>query len=737
MSENAINTADLWQQLKLTPTQSTLWSDLALSYFAKALHWQAGYAARQALRLDPTLAPQLQTLPIGDMHEPANGDAQLGREVLVDAPTIEQRFVEQLEVCPGDWLTWLYVARLREMPKTPNEQVGSALQEAQRFEPLPGESLHWMGVWRLSAGDAAGAVSAFSQLLDIRPVRFGSMMYLGEALLRTGNNAAAEKAFARASLSNNPAFLRTLSARVYSQNYWQEAIEVLKKALRIQPDSVPTLLALAKIQSETYALGECRATLDRIRGLEPDNHDARLLEAGFLGRMGDAHAHLTALQSAYESNGDPVSRTASSISMTLLYQDGLSPEEVAASHRRLCAPIEAAVARNVDFTNTRSTDRWLRIGYVTGDLHRQHPVNIFMLPVLLRHDRVRFDVRVYYTGAMHDDYTRQAKANVDGWIEASALDDGALQRAILADEIDILIDLAGHTSTHRLGVFAMRAAPVQATFLGYPHSTGLSTMDWLIGDAVASPAEHAHLFSEGIAQLPDSVFCWSPVDDYPLPPARKPDAPFVFASFNNAMKVSPATVALWSRVLHAVPDSVLLLKAPSLRETAVQQRYAQMFGARGITRERLVMRGPSGLAEMMLEYGDVDIALDPLPYNGGTTTLQALWMGVPVVTLCGGNFVGRMGASFMHALGKPEWVAANNAQYVEIAIQLARDRAAVRSGRAQLRERMASSPLSDITTYVRQFETVLRRMWLAYCEGGGQRLIAAAPPKSPKPRARF
>ena len=225
-------------------------------------------------------------------------------------------------------------------------------------------------------------------------------------------------------------------------------------------------------------------------------------------------------QTAYKSGGDPLSRLASSIAMTALYHDARPPIEIANLHRRLCAPIEAAVVKKTDFANARIANRRLRIGYVTGDFHRQHPVNIFMLPVLLRHAHDRFEVCVYHTGTMHNEYTRQAKDCADLWLEAAALDDAALQQRIVADGIDILVDLAGHTSSHRLGVFALRATPVQATFLGYPHSTGLSTIDWLIGDATVSPAEHAHLFSEGIAQLPGSVFCWAPVDAYPLPPPR-------------------------------------------------------------------------------------------------------------------------------------------------------------------------------------------------------------------------
>jgi len=730
MNEN--NDAILWQRLRQAIAQPDVWFELARNYAAHGLPWQAGYAARQALRLDAALEPQLLALDIGNWQDALAGDAILGRTALPDAALLAERFAARVAECQGDWLTWLYLARLQEMDapsgtmhqsNKPGPLSARALQQAQSLEPVPGESLHWMGVWRLNAGDAQGAVAALSGLLDIRPVRFGSMMYLGEALLRTGNIPAAEKAFSRASLSPNPDFLLTLSSRVYAHNYWQEAIDVLNKALDLRADSVPILLALAKIQSEVYALADCRESLRRIQVLAPDNPEARLLAAGLQGRMGDAKGHLATLQTAYESGGDPLSRLASSVAMTSLYHDEWQPADVAGLHRRLCAPIEASVMRKTDFANARTASRRLRIGYVTGDFHRQHPVNIFMLPVLLRHDHEQFEICVYHTGTMHDEYTRQAKSCADRWLEAAVLDDTVLRQTIVDDGVDVLVDLAGHTSTHRLGVFAMRAAPVQATFLGYPHSTGLSTIDWLIGDATVSPAEHALLFSEGIAQLPGSVFCWAPVDEYPLPPPRKADAPVVFGSFNNAMKLSPKTIDLWSRILQAVPDSLLLLKAPSLRDAAVQARFAGLFADRGIARERLILRGPSGLAEMMQEYGDLDIALDPTPYNGGTTTLQALWMGVPVVALTGGNFVGRMGASFMATLGQPDWVASDEEGYIGAAARLARDCVALRNGRALLRQQIAASPLCDIRTYVADFENLLHKMWGAFCEGDKRRLI--------------
>ena len=733
----AVSAGRLWRQLAESPAQPALWLGLARDYAAAGFPWQMAYAARQALRFDPALGPQLEALAAdGSWQDTASGDALLGRAVLPEAASLAEQFTARVAHVPDDWLTWLYLARLLEM-KTASardtaitaEESVHALEQARQLEPIAGESLHWLGVWRLSAGDARSAVAALSGLLDIRPVRFGSMMYLGEALVRVGNLLGAEKAFARASGSENPDFLQTLAARVYAHNYWQEAIELLQKAVKISPQRSSILLALARIQSEVYALADCRDTLSRVQALDPDNTEAHLLRAGLQGRMGDARGHMATVQTAYESNEDPNSRLASSVAMMSLYNDQLSAIEVATLHRHLCAPIEAAMVplsmlRNEAAAITPEKPH-LRVGFVTGDLHRQHPVNIFMLPVLERLAETELELFVYYTGSMHDEYTRRAQACVNQWREASALTDAELQEVIVADEVDILIDLAGHTATHRLGVFAMRAAPVQATFLGYPHSTGLSTIDWLIGDGTVSPAAHAHLFSEGIAQLPGSVFCWAPVDTYPLPKPRPPKAPLVFGSFNNAMKLSPTTLALWAKVLHAVPGSKLLLKAPSLRDDSVQQRFAELLAEQGIGPDRLIFRGPSGLAEMMQAYGDVDIALDPVPYNGGTTTLQALWMGVPVVTLLGENFVSRMGASFLHTLGKPDWVAEDEAGYVAAAVALAAKRVALRKERAALRDQMMTSPLCDITTYTVQFERLLEQMWRKRADTTGDRLIRA------------
>ena len=293
-----------------------------------------------------------------------------------------------------------------------------------------------------------------------------------------------------------------------------------------------------------------------------------------------------------------------------------------------------------------------------------------------------------------------------------------LPAQVEADKIDILIDLAGHTSSAQPALFGQRIAPVQATYLGYPGSTGVPNMDWLLGGDIVTPPQHAHLYSEQIARLPGTVFCFAPGNQYPEP--QFPDAaasrPLTFGSFNNIPKLTPRTIGLWSAILRALPDSRLLLKAASFQDRGAITRYQNLFAAEQIDPTRLEFRGPTGLADMMQEYADIDIALDPIPYNGGTTTLQALWMGAPVLTMTGGHFVSRMGASFMYSAGLPDWVADDDEGYVANAVRMASDRQALLQLKRGLRSHLQTQAAWDSTAFTQAFQQQLEQMWRTFIE---------------------
>jgi predicted O-linked N-acetylglucosamine transferase (SPINDLY family) len=577
---------------------------------------------------------------------------------------------------------------------------------------------HAMGRFRLDFGNAPRALEALRAAMPIfalspktLTIDMKSELFIdmADALLRLGLEDEASDLLSRASAAEREATLTRLAQLGFRFNLWQEAIEVLRRSVALHPESGTAHYNLAHMLTESWRLEEAVEALDAAES-QTNMPDAASMRATLASKMGDAD---TALR-LYRAQVDAGNRDmASSVAMSSLYSDTMSPAEVAQLHRELFAPLGLGARDRSSFKNDRNPDRPLRIGMVSADFHHQHPVNLFMQPMLACWDHAQFPLTLYFTGISYDDQTHLAKSRVDVWREMTQSTPAQFARQVEADAIDVLIDLAGHTSQQRMHLFARRMAPVQVTFLGYPGSTGVPNIDWIIGDSVVTPPEHDALYNERVARLPETVFCYSPEADYPYPnmPDELTERPLVFGSFNNIPKLTPHTIRLWSRVLKAVPGSKLLLKAPSFGDAGAQRRYANLFFEQGIDRERIEFRGPVGLADMMAEYADLDIGLDPVPYNGGTTTLQAMWMGVPVIVKAGGHFVSRMGASFMAAAGMPEWIAENDDEYVAIAVEMSRDRRALLDLKRQLRQNLVSKPGWDRTKYTREFCGLLRQLW--------------------------
>jgi predicted O-linked N-acetylglucosamine transferase (SPINDLY family) len=469
--------------------------------------------------------------------------------------------------------------------------------------------------------------------------------------------------------------------------------------------------------SEAWHMEEALEALARAEALAPQP-GAGPMRASIASRQGEADTALQLFLAQVEA-GDTA--LASGAAMSALYADSIDAAEVAALHRRLFARLGEGARAVASFRNGREPGRPIRLGMVTPDLHHQHPVNIFMQPVLARWDGEAMPISLYFTGTSHDDETRQARGRVAHWVECASWTDGQLARRIEADGIDILIDLSGHTQRGKMPVFGQRAAPVQVTFLGYPGSTGVPNMDWIIADPVVAPEGSEGLFSERVMRLPQTVFCFAPAPDSYYPDfgpghaARK----LTFGSFNNLPKLTPRTLGLWAEILHRLPESRLLVKAPSFRDPGAMAGFTRRMAALGIAADRLELRGPTGMVEMMAEYADIDIALDPVPYNGGTTTLQAMWMGAPVVARRGEGFVSRMGASFMAAAGLGDWVADSDAAYVEVAVRQGADRAGLLALKRGMRARLLAAPAWDIDRYTRDLQAALRRIWQEFCASAG------------------
>jgi predicted O-linked N-acetylglucosamine transferase (SPINDLY family) len=391
----------------------------------------------------------------------------------------------------------------------------------------------------------------------------------------------------------------------------------------------------------------------------------------------------------------------SNLAFSLNFVDHISAGEVFETHRewdiRHGRPMPDSV-----YTNDRSIGRRLKIGYVSADF-RLHSVAYFLEPLLRSHDRGRLEVFCY--------------SDVSAPDTATAHD--ALADRIRNDGIDILVDLAGHTSKNRLPVFARKPAPVQVTWLGYPNTTGLDAMDYRLVDAVTDPEGEADAFaSEALVRLPGGFLCYGGRDDAPAPGAAPSlETGFVtFGSFNNLAKLSGATLDVWARLLDRLPSARLLLKGKPFAEAATRAIYLDRLAERGVTADRVELVAWLPEEAHLAVYDRVDIALDPFPYNGTTTTCEALWMGVPVVTLRGDRHAGRVGASLLTQIGLNDLIADSVESYVEAAAALAGDPARLDELRHALRPRMAASRLCDGPAFAREVEGAYRTMWRRWCE---------------------
>ena len=391
-------------------------------------------------------------------------------------------------------------------------------------------------------------------------------------------------------------------------------------------------------------------------------------------------------------------------------------ENVAAKSTALQSPITSNAATSTAISAATNEQRPLRIGYVSSDF-RHHAVSHFIEPVFAAHDKNKFQLFAYYHHTVVDDMTKRIQSHVSHWRSLVGKSDSDIAAMIRADGIDILIDLAGHTATNRLPMFARKPAPLQVTWLGYPNTTGLSTMDYRITDAFADPPGMTDAFhTEKLHRMPETFSCYSAPADAPAvsPLQAKRKGRVTFGSFNNFAKITAEVITVWSNILKRIPTATLFLKYKDLDSVPMTQYIHHQFMTRGVLVSQLRIQGDDAShVEHMARYNNIDIALDPFPYNGTTTTLDALWMGVPVITLAGASHVGRVGVSQMSNLGLQELIAKNQDDYVNIAVELAGNIEKLSALRAGMRERMLSSPLMNVQRFTRNLEQGYEQMWAA------------------------
>jgi predicted O-linked N-acetylglucosamine transferase (SPINDLY family)/ADP-heptose:LPS heptosyltransferase len=559
--------------------------------------------------------------------------------------------------------------------------------------------LAWMCHQR---GDDAEAGALLVRSLEREPDNADSHLNLGVVLAALGRDAEAEASYRRG-LARKPASVdghNNLGVLLEHVGRYAEAEASYRRASELAPDSAHPLNNLAVMLKESGRLGEAIAVQRRAIAADPELPAAR-----------------------------------SNLLYKLVYDETVSPQamfdEHAAWGREMAARFATAGAR---FANAPEPGRRLRVGYVSADF-RHHSVAFFAEALLAAHDKKTVEVFLFANDARADAVTRRLHAHADRVVSIFGMPDERSAAQIRELGIDILVDLSGHTSGNRMMLFARKPAPVQVTWLGYPATTGLPAIDYRITDAVADPPGEADaLHTERLVRLDGGFLCYRPLDRAgavaPLP--ARTAGRVTFGSFNNFAKLSPGTIALWARLLREVPEARLLLKASQFKDADTRAYCRAAFTAAGVADERIEIVPPlPDPADHLARYRRVDIGLDPLAYNGTTTTCEALWMGVPTVTLRGDRHVSRLGASIMTTVGLGEMIAQSEDDYVTIAARLARDLDHLAELRAAMRERLRASPLCDAPGFARAMEAAYRDMWRRWCatqaDGAGPAEEAAAP----------
>lgn len=599
-------------------------------------------------------------------------------------------------------------------------EAEGAFRQAVELDPDYAKGFNNLGNVCAELGRFDEAITAYRQALALGFDEASLHENLANLLNRQGIYPDAETHYALAFRRNpeNVNLLRSRSDVLIKLKRSAEAVTCLQRWVRINPNDADGHWRLGNALTDLGQLHEAMRSYQEALRVQPNN-------AAFLHHLGTARmmaGHITEATQCYRQAmaALPHNRLShASLLFVNCYDPDADPAEVFAEHCRwgqLYAPLPSPLA---EFRNERQPDRRLRIGYVSPDF-RGHPVGRFIEPLLMNHDPNHVEIFCYDEFLRPpDSLTARFQEKVPHWRNTRNRPDEEVVAQIRADRIDILVDLAGHTGSNRLGIFARKAAPIQVTYLGYPNTTGLEGIDYVLTDAIADPPDAPHYFVEQPLRLPGGFCCLLPRDHappvLPLPALRR--AGVTFGSLHNQAKLNPRVLDLWAELLRQVTDSRLLLA----RHTFYDEARAELldhFTARGVPPDRIEVRQlPSGGGNFWEVYQEVDISLDPFPWTGHTTACESLWMGVPVITLRGTTHAGRMVASVLTHAGLPEWVASSPEEYIRLAQQWAQRIPELDQLREGMRERLRASTLCNAIGFTRQVEAAYRDVWQRWCAG--------------------
>jgi predicted O-linked N-acetylglucosamine transferase (SPINDLY family) len=601
-------------------------------------------------------------------------------------------------------------------------QVGPAIDAlnaalAQRPDFAPASFTLAQALWM--KGDLGGAAEKLRDGLAVMPRVAEAHNNLGLVYSTLGRYDAAIESFNRAlAIHPNVAWVHcNLGNALQAQGNADAAIASYRRALAIDALHAESHLNLGNVLKDRSDLDGAVAGYRQAVGLRRDNALGHVALGSALQAQGELDAALASFRKALSlepENGD----ARSGVLFTMNIHAGFSASERVAEARRYGSTVvrraRPFTSWKVDASDRSTASTPLRVGLVSGDL-RTHPVGFFMESMLGHIDAGRIALIAYPTLAREDDLTARIKPRFAAWHPIAGVDDESAARRIRDDAIHLLVDLSGHTALNRLPLFAWKAAPVQLSWLGYFATTGVPAMDYLLADRVSVPESARDQFTETVWHFPDTRFCFTPpagatrLDPSPLPALR--NGRVTFGSFQNLLKLNDAVLAVWGRILQALPQSRLRLQNDALSYEPARARLLQRLARVGIGPERVTLSGPMPREAYLRAHAEVDILLDTFPYNGATTTCEALWMCVPTLTLAGETLVSRQGVSLLTSAGLSDWIADDETAYMMRAVDFASDLDRLGRLRSRLREQVAASPLCDAARFARNFEDVLAGMW--------------------------
>lgn len=655
-----------------TPNNANAYNNLGLALEGKGRRDEAIIYYRKAIQIDPALSNAFYNI--------ANALKDKG-----DIESAIANYQKALELDPHFTFAYNNLG-IAYKHKGDIDEAIRHFKKALSINPLLANAHYNLGLSVLKKGQLEEAITCYQKALQLNPQFADVYKDLGVAYQVKGDHDAAITCYKKAiGLNlNRPDVFNNLGLALQEKGQLEEAMTCYQKAIALNPHFADAYINIGNVLKDLGKLDEAEANYRQVLQINPDHAIA-----------------------------------CSNILFTMNYNSGYEAQTIFREHlnfaKKLAEPFSSIRLRH---SNERDPYKKLRIGYVSPDF-RKHSVAYFIEPVLSAQNREKHEVFCYSDVLFPDDATKHIQEYADQWRSITGMTDDMVSELIRNDKIDILIDLAGHTAKNRLLLFARKPAPVQVSWIGYPATTGLSAIDYKIVDHYTDPEGMTEqLYTEELIRMPKSFLCYLPYkespDVGPLPALT--NGWITFGSFNNFAKVSTDILKVWSGILRELPQSRLMLKSQAFISKMVCNRVTDVFEKDGVSAERIEFMSFEPSIKMHLDlYNRIDIALDTFPYHGTTTTCEALWMGVPVITLAGNSHVSRVGVSLLSNVGLPELIASTSGEYITKAVNMANDPDKLKTLRERLRQMMKNSPLTDEKLFTSYLEQIYHEIWNKWC----------------------